>query len=725
MNTLSTNKGDIQGDDAIVVQGRANPNTLAWAIAEIAKLQGSEVNRLRLKAAVADHSELIESIDGSSDHPWQDVIKTVGLSAGIGEIQFAQEPDPARLPALSWIPKLGWVIIRSLNAKNEWVLQTNHETMVSLAIDPRQLFCARLIFEKEDERLSKDKPVYKLFHREFFLHKPVLIEIIIASILINLMALGTSMYSMQVYDRVIPTQGYSTLVVLTIGVGLTMIFDFVLKVSRSHLIRHTVIKMDSQISRQIFAHLLHVRLDQLPASVGSLSGQMRGYETIRAFLSTAVVYVFVDAPFALFFIFMVAIIGSPYAALVPLFFLIFAIGFGLVMQGNLDSRAGKQADAGNRKTGLLVEAIEGAETIKSGGGEWTMLSKWIDTSESATSHEMGMKGVSEKISFFSSFFQQMSSVGLVAVGAYLAAEGHMTMGSLIACTILSGRALSPIVQLPGLIVQSSHAKAALLRLEKVFELERDNHNVERPIIPQKLAGGYKLERIVFSYPSSPKALEIDSLVIEPGEKVGVIGPVGAGKSTLLRILTGMYQVGAGRVLLDGLDIHHISRQFLGEKIGYMQQDHRLFSGTLRENLLIGIPDPGDEIIKSAASKTGLLEAISHHPKGLDLIIPEGGKGLSGGQRQLVAVTRLLISHPSLWLLDEPTASMDTAAEIRCMTAIKNSIRPEHTVVFVTHKTNLLAMVDRLLVVANHKIVMSGPRDEVLQKLREGERRPIA
>jgi ATP-binding cassette subfamily C protein LapB len=263
----------------------------------------------------------------------------------------------------------------------------------------------------------------------------------------------------------------------------------------------------------------------------------------------------------------------------------------------------------------------------------------------------------------------------------------MTMGSLIACSILSGRAMAPVAQIPGLIVQAANAKAALKNLERVFALESDNHAVDRPLVPHTIRGRYHLERVRYAYPNAPKALLIQSLAIEPGEKIGVIGPVGAGKSTLLRILTGMHQAGEGRVLLDGLDIDQISRQFLSERIGYLQQDHRLFSGTLRENLLIGIPDPGDDVIRNVAEQTGLLGVIANHPKGLDLMISEGG-----------------------------TASMDNATEVRSMTALKTELRQEDTLVIVTHKPQLLGMTNRIIVVAQHQILMDGPRDEILQKL---------
>jgi ATP-binding cassette subfamily C protein LapB len=541
-------------------------------------------------------------------------------------------------------------------------------------------------------------------------------------VLINLLALATSLYSMQVYDRVIPAQGYATLFVLTLGVGLSIFFELVLKIIRSYLMEHAVVNIDSQLSRDIFSRLLNIRLDQLPGTVGSLSSQIRGYETIRAFLSSTTFYVLVDAPFGVLFVLLIALIGNPWVALVPLFFLALSIAMGIAMRKKIDFHAKQATAAANLKTGLLVEAIEGSETIKAGGGGWSTLSRWLDVVDEAVKHELVNRSISEKSGYFAAILQQASYIGLVATGAYFAAEGNLTMGSLIACSILSGRALGPIAQIPGLMVQRAHAKAALEGLEKVFALETDNHGVERPLIPENIHGNYELERVRFSYPGAPQALAIAKLQIRSGEKIGVIGPIGSGKSTLLRLLSGMYQANEGRILLDGLDIDQISRPLLANQIGYLQQEHRLFSGTLRQNLLIGTPDPGDEAIRNAAAKTGLLAAINHHPKGLDLLIAEGGKGLSGGQRQLVAMTRLLLSKPSIWLLDEPTASMDEQTERRCIHVLQEAMKSDNTMILVTHKPALLAMVNRLIVISGHQIILDGPRDSVIAKLQENAKK---
>lgn len=725
--TVQYTQTTAQADQASIPKDLDLTMSTAWAISSVTRLQGREIDRLRLHDAVSTHRDILEQLErlnevssGEQDKAapvetavWQETLRTVAVAAGVDAIELQDKPDPARLPALTYLPGLGWGIVRSLNAQNQWLVDVNGR-VVQIAED-RALPTVRLIVQQSQKAMT-EKPVFQLFKESFLAQKKTIVEAGTATVVINLLALVVSLYSMQVYDRVIPTQGYSTLAVLTLGVAIALSFDIVIKVVRSHLMEHAASQMDRTLSREIFARLLKVRLDQLPSSVGSLSAQMRGYETIRGFLSATTFYIFVDAPFGLFFILMIALIGSPIAALVPFFFLLFALAFGFVMRDRIDAHAAKGTAAGNMKTGLLVEAIEGAETIKSGGGGWNVLSKWIDTTEEALHHELALKRISEKSAYISGLLQQVSYIGLVAVGAYLAAEGHMTMGALIACSILSGRALSPVAQIPGLMVQASHSKASLDMLEKVYALETDNHDIERPLVPGNMQGHFDLERVRFAYPGAPKALVVNSLKIKAGEKIGVVGPIGAGKSTLLRLLSGMYRANEGRILMDSLDIDQISRQFMGEKVGYLQQDHRLFSGTLRENLLIGIPDPGDDVIRAAAEKSGLLSVISNHPKGWDLPIAEGGKGLSGGQRQLVAFTRLLISHPRLWLLDEPTASMDSGTEERCVRALQAELQSEDTLVLVTHKPTLLPLVDRLIVIANHQIVMDGPRDEIVKRL---------
>ena len=327
-----------------------------------------------------------------------------------------------------------------------------------------------------------------------------------------------------------------------------------------------------------------------------------------------------------------------------------------------------------------------------------------------------MRNISEHSQHLAGLLQQVSYTLLVAAGALLVSRGELTMGGLIACTILSGRVLSPVSMIPGQLVQWAHAKAALQGLDRLWALEDDHHGQEQPVVLDGIRGDYRFDAVVANYGAN-KALSLPSLVIRPGEKVGVLGPIGAGKTTLLRLLSGMYKPQEGRILLDDIDIAHLSKPVLAKHMGYVQQDGRLFAGTLRDNLILGQMDPGDEPILNAARRTGLLQAvITPHPKGLQQQIFEGGTGLSGGQRQLVNLTRAFLREPTIWLLDEPTASMDRGLELQVTQALKASIKPLDTLVLVTHKGEMLDLVDRLIVVANHQVVLDGPKAQVLQKL---------
>lgn len=684
---------------------------LASAISASGRIQGKVVERLKLHHALSKHQSLLEC---TNEDNWRNHLELVCIDAGAQSIEWG-EPDPARLPAITWLPEQGWALIRAQAPTGEWLIDCGGRLIQEP--NAKTLGVGRLIMP-ESVLEGGESQAQSLFKRAFFAHKKIFIESAVAGVLINLLALGASMYSMQVYDRVIPTQGYATLAVLTLGVSIALVFEFIFKLIRSYLMEHATADIDGRLARDVFSRLLNIRLDQLPGSLGSLSSQIRGYETIRAFLSSTTFYLLIDVPFGALFVLLIALIGGPLVALVPLIFLVLSISVGTTLRKKIEYHATQATAATNLKTGLLVETIDGAETIKATGGGWGALSRWLDVVGESLDHEITSRSISEKTAYFAAALQQMCYVGIVGVGAYLAAEGNLTMGSLIACSILSGRVLAPIVQIPGLMTQLAHAKASLVGLEKLFSLEVDNHNIERPLAPDQIYGHFNFERVRFAYTEASQALTIERLNIRPGERIGVIGHIGSGKSTLLRLLTGMYQAKEGRILLDGLDIDQINRGILANKIGYLQQEHRLFYGTLRENLLAGILDPGDAVIRNAAAHSGLLAIINNHPKGLELPIAEGGRGLSSGQRQLVALTRLVLSQPRIWLLDEPTAAMDDQTEQHCIHTLRQSIQPDHTLVIVSHKIPLLTLVNRVLVLAGHHIMLDGPRDQVLAKLQE-------
>jgi ABC-type bacteriocin/lantibiotic exporters, contain an N-terminal double-glycine peptidase domain len=355
--------------------------------------------------------------------------------------------------------------------------------------------------------------------------------------------------------------------------------------------------------------------------------------------------------------------------------------------------------------------------VKASGAGWKLLSRWNALSEDAIHDDIRIRHYSEMSSYVSGFLQQLSYISLVAMGAYLVSTTeNLTMGGLIATTILSGRALSPIAMLPNLLVQWGKTKMAVEDLDRVYALERDNEGVERPLSPGVIAPHFRLENAQFSYGENAPSVNMGGITIAPGERVAILGMIGSGKSTLLKMLAGLYRPKQGKVFIGGMDMQHISRNRLNEMIGYLPQNVKLISGTLRDNILLGLAGINDEMVLDAAKQTGLIHLINVLAQGLDAPVPEGGESVSGGQKQMIALTRLILMKPKAWLLDEPTANMDERTERQMLEAIDRRLSPESTLVVVTHKPALLGLVNRVIVVTPQGVVMDGPREVILAKL---------
>jgi ATP-binding cassette, subfamily C, bacterial LapB len=683
-------------------------------LARLGQLQHESVDRLAVQAAAE------AALTQYANDP-KGQLKTVAAQLQVAAARWLPAPDAARMPALVYAlhgEQVGqWGVLRGQNAQGQWISEwwdaaTQRWQERADASLPDH---AVATFKLSRPYVASQSPVYQLIRDEIFSHRKLLREAVIGGLMINVVALATSFYSLQVYDRVIPASAAQTLLVLTLGVLVAIVFELAAKRVRSGLYERLIDAVDQRLSRTIYLRFLAIRLDQLPQSVGGLAAQMRGYETVRGLLTSITTNLMVDAPFALLFALVIGLIGG-WLALIPLTFFVLCVVVGLYYRKQVDAFAGKSNAASNQKTGLLVETIEGAESIKSGQGGWRMLARWMKTTDEARDFDLQMRNISEHSQHLAGALQQISYTLMIAAGALLVSRGEMTMGGLIACSILSGRVLTPVSMIPGQLVQWAHAKAALQGLDRLWALQDDHYGQEQPIVVASIRGDYRFEGVVASY-GTKKALALPSLIIRPGEKVGVLGPVGAGKTTLLRLLSGMYKPQEGRILLDDIDLGHLSKPVLAEHMGYVQQEGRLFAGTLRDNLILGQLDPGDEPILAAARQTGLLQAvIAVHPKGLQQEIFEGGSGLSGGQRQLVNLTRAFLRRPTLWLLDEPTASMDRGLELQVTQALKAAIRPSDTLVLVTHKGEMLELVERVIVIANQQVVLDGPKAQVLQKL---------
>ena len=683
-------------------------------LVRLAQLQSDNLDRLALREAV-------ETAQDNTPDDAKAQIRYITKQLRLPAARWKPEPQLDSAPALLCRiePYFGieWGLLRGKNAQNQWISEwwDKHASRWVERADDALPDHHAISLKLSQPYVASKSPVFRLILDELLSHRRIIRETVLASLIATVLALAISFFSMQVYDRVIPSSAMQTLLVLTLGVLIAIFFEWLIKHVRSHLYEDLIDQVDQRLARTVYLRFLSVRLDQMPQSVGALASQMRGYETIRGFMTSMTTNLMVDAPFALFFAGVIALIAGP-LALIPTFFFFVSLAIGLFYRKRLENIAKQAMAASNLKTGLLVETIEGAETIKAGQGGWRMLTRWMRTTNDARESELEMRNISEHTQHLAASFQQVSYVLMVAYGAYLVTRSDISQGALIACSILSGRVLSAVSIIPGQIVQWSHAKAALQSLDKLWSLEDDHHGQSQPIAIENIRGEYRLENITSHYQGS-RALMVSQLTIRPGEKIGILGPVGSGKTTLLRVLSGMFKPQEGRVLLDSIDLAHIDKPLLAEHIGYVQQDGRLFSGTLRDNLILGQVDPGDEAILEAARKTGLMQAvITPHPHGLQRTIYEGGTGLSGGQRQLVNLTRTVLRKPSIWLLDEPTASMDRNTEAHMTQTLQEAIKPTDTLVLVTHKTEMLDLVDRLIVVYNHQIALDGSKQDVLRQL---------
>lgn len=671
------------------------------SIADLAHLR-----RIQLRPGWADPF----TGDLNDERAIEDAAEALGWPAPVA---FTEIPKAHEYPLLVFHPEHGWgvaerfedqtrIVVLQNGDRHRWV-SDGELRFYDLALPeaPGQKDYARAIDVFIDGIARRKRP---------------LVLAIIATITVNLIALGTSIFSMQVYDRVIPRGSFSTLWALGIGVVVALLFDFILRVVRARLLEDEAAKIDSEVSEFFFARANDVRLDARPPSIGTMAAQLRGMEQIRSTMSSATIFALTDLPFALFFILIVFQLGGVIA-------LVMVVSFPLslflaMLLGRLIREDTKKVQiSGNKKNGMLVEALDAAETVKANRGGWLLLARWNALIDDLHKHELPVKDLQSISSSIFGTIQQLAYVGVIAWGAVEVHANNMTMGALIACSILSGRINGPLIgQLPGMVINWAYTRISLEMLDGIMKLPTDRSLGSDVLRPNRLKGAVSLRGVTFTHPGARVGLEVPQLDIRPGERVGVIGGIGSGKSTLLRLMSGLYAPAEGRVLIDGLDSSTVAEDVLRRHVGYLPQDFRLINGTLRDNLLLGLDDPGDDKLMEAAALTGLDTLIAAHPQGIDLPISEGGRGLSGGQRTIAGLTRLQLFNPTMLLLDEPTSNLDVQSEARVLQALQAKLRPEDTLVLVTHKLQLLNMVQRVIFLANGRIVLDGPTQEVIARL---------
>jgi ATP-binding cassette subfamily C protein LapB len=456
----------------------------------------------------------------------------------------------------------------------------------------------------------------------------------------------------------------------------------------------------------------------MPKGIGTLSSKINNYVVVRGFITTASVFILIDFPFAFFFLGIITLVGGVEIGQLILTFIIISILIGFIFKNKIEVLIKSSTLASHKKHGLLVESVENSQKIKTTGASWSVMNKWSQFTEDAINDDIHVKHYTDISTHLAAFVQQVSYVATVAFGAYLiSTTSDLTMGSLIAITILSNKVFQPMSQIPGLFVQWGKAKVAIEDLDGLYKLASDNEGVDRPITTQLQSHGILCKDLKFSYNEGSETLNIPNLQIQPGEKVAILGVIGSGKSTLLKILASLYKPTSGKVLLNGIDTQQLSKDNISNTIGYLEQDTKLFSGTLRDNLSIGLVDIADEEILRVSELTGLMKLISKLPKGLDTNVPEGGDSVSGGQRQLIALTRMLIGESKVLLLDEPTASLDESTEKHILAILQKNITEKQTLIVVTHKAALLNLVDRIIILTEKGIAADDKKEVVLEMLK--------
>ncbi len=540
-------------------------------------------------------------------------------------------------------------------------------------------------------------------------------DIMLASLLANILALATILFSMNVYDRVIPSQSVSTLWVLAGGVLIAAIFEFILRIARIHLSDIIGKRADLTISDRVFGHALRIKNSERSQSTGTFISQIRELEGVRELVTSTTITALADLPFFLLFLVVFWMIGGNLfwviLLIVPLMLLpaIFA-------QKRLAFLAQEGMREASIRNAILVESVQGIEDIKLLRAESRFQNQWNHMNQISADISMQQRKVVGVLTAWTQKIQGLTFAIVVLVGCFAVMKGEMTTGALVACSILSSRMLSPIAQLTAVLGRLQQAKVAKQGLDTLMQKPVDQadraHLLHRPSI----LGKYSLKNVKFSYdPEQPiPDLTIDKLTIEPGEKIAILGRNGAGKSTLLQLLSGMQTVNSGKVYLDDVDITLIDPTDVRRDMGLLNQNAHLFYGTIRENLTLGAPLATDEDLKHALIVTGAYQFVQGKKEGLDFLIKEGGIGLSGGQKQALLLTRLLVRQPNILLLDEPTTAMDEVAEKQLIQYLKQWLA-HRTLVVATHRLAALELVDRIIIVNNGKIVMDGPRDQILKQ----------
>ena len=545
-------------------------------------------------------------------------------------------------------------------------------------------------------------------------NRSIYIRVALAAALINLFALITSIFTMVVYDRVLPNNATSSLIALSIGLAIVIIFDFGLKTLRAYFVDVAGARIDREVGDSVFSRLLAIRLDQKKGSTGALAGIIRELETLRDFFASATLTAVVDVPFILITLAVIAMIGGVVVA-VPLVMIPIVIVTGILTYPAMDRLAAKSMGQGLLKQTVLVETIGGLETVKTSGAAPILTRRWLDAIEEHSDTTLKQRLLANIGVTIAGSAQTISYAGVVIVGVGLIATQDLTMGGLIACSILSGRAVAPLGQIATLLSRISATRTAYRQINGMMETKPEGPEGE-PLVLTRTKGLIEFRNVHFRYPGAPeKALEGVTFTLQPGEHVALLGRVGSGKSTIAKLLLGLYDPEEGVILLDGTDIRQLDPLDLRRKVGSSMQDSVLLSGSVRENIVLDRAGIDDEEMIRAAELSGTHQFMGQIANGYDRRLADRGEGLSGGQRQSIAIARALATRPAVLVFDEPSSAMDQQTESALLDRLEKDLTGR-TFLVITHRTPFLRLVQRVIIVDRGKIVADGPRDQIISKL---------
>jgi ATP-binding cassette subfamily C protein LapB len=547
-----------------------------------------------------------------------------------------------------------------------------------------------------------------------FKNKAIYVKVAVAAALINIFGLISAMFTMTVYDRVVPNNAMSSLVALSIGLGIVIVFDFVLRLLRAYFVDIAGAQIDREVGETLFGRLLAIRLDLKKGSTGSLTGIMRELEALRDFFASATMTALVDVPFIFVTLLVVWLIGGM-VVLVPLLMVPLVVIVALVTQPALQRLTSKSMGEGLVKQSVLVETIGGLETVKAVGAGPLLAGRWHRSVDAHSDVSLRQRLIATIGITTATSAGMISYAGVVIIGVHMIASRDLTMGGLIACSILAGRAIAPLAQISQLLSRITSTRTAYRQLNELMDLPPEGPAGE-PLHLSRPEGKIEFRGVSFRYPNAPeKALDGVSFTVQPGEHVALLGRVGSGKSTIARLVLSLYEPEDGLVMIDGTDIRQISPESLRRHVGAALQESVLLTGSVRENIVLGREGLGDEDMIRAAELSGTHQFMGAIANGYDLRLADRGEGLSGGQRQSIAIARALAAKPQILVFDEPSSAMDAQTETGLIQRLQQELKGR-TLILITHRPPLLQLVDRIILVDKGKIVADGPRDQVLKQI---------